>query len=53
MIRESFRCNQTPLGSLDIVVVARTAADVASSETLRASLLNFWSAISKPCRLSS
>lgn len=52
-IRESFRCNQVPLSGLDIVVVARTAADAASTDTLRTSLLNFWSTVRQPCRLSS
>jgi len=52
-IRESFRCNQPPLRGLDVVVVARSAADRASSEALRASLLSFWSAVRKPCRPSS
>lgn len=48
VIRESFRCNQAPLGGLDIVVVARSPADVAGADILRASLSNFWHRVRKP-----
>ncbi|MDD5034159.1 MAG: ribonuclease P protein component [Methylococcaceae bacterium] len=49
LIRESFRLRQAELGSVDIVVLARSSARLSDGETLRNSLEKHWKALIKRC----
>jgi len=49
LIRESFRLKQAISGSMDYVVMARTAARQADNNTLRESLEKHWITLIKRC----
>jgi len=49
LVRESFRLRQADLGSVDYVVMARTAARQADNKTLRLSLEKHWITLIKRC----
>lgn len=49
LVRESFRHNRTALGSVDIVVMARSAILRADREVIRQSLERHWEILIKRC----
>jgi len=49
LVRESFRLKTVELGSVDFIVMARTAAKLADNKTLSMSLEKHWIMLIKRC----